>query len=89
MSKIDSLSAKSRRARDHLYHIPQLADVASDLQDGGLQAYVDIDRATEVVHRSDHPKAEIFYLGAPPHVTGPFSVRATAVFVPSVGCGHL
>ena len=26
--------------------VPQLADVASDLQDGGLQAYVDIDRAT-------------------------------------------
>jgi multidrug efflux pump len=29
-----------------LRRVPQLADVASDLQDGGLQAYVDIDRAT-------------------------------------------
>ena len=31
---------------ERLRSVPQLADVASDLQDGGLQAYVDIDRAT-------------------------------------------
>jgi beta-glucosidase len=43
---------------------------------------VDIDGATEVVQRSDHPKAEIFYLGAPPGVPGPFSIRATGVFEP-------
>ncbi|MDE3038835.1 MAG: efflux RND transporter permease subunit, partial [Pseudomonadota bacterium] len=29
-----------------LQHLPQLADVASDLQDHGLQAYIDIDRDT-------------------------------------------
>ena len=31
---------------DQLKNSPQLADVASDLQDGGLQAYVDFDRTT-------------------------------------------
>ena len=31
---------------ERLRALPQLADVASDLQDQGLQAYVDIDRAT-------------------------------------------
>jgi multidrug efflux pump len=31
---------------DRLRALPQLADVASDLQDQGLQAYVDIDRST-------------------------------------------
>ena len=31
---------------DRLRRIPQLADVASDLQNAGLQVYVDIDRAT-------------------------------------------
>ena len=30
---------------ERLRQVPQLADVASDLQDGGLQAYVEIDRA--------------------------------------------
>jgi multidrug efflux pump len=34
------------RIVDRLRQIPQFADVAADLQDGGLQAYVDIDRAT-------------------------------------------
>ena len=31
---------------DRLRQVPQLADVASDLSDNGLQAYVEIDRAT-------------------------------------------
>jgi multidrug efflux pump len=31
---------------DRLSHLPQLADVASDLQNHGLQAYINIDRAT-------------------------------------------
>jgi beta-glucosidase len=43
----------------------------------------DVDTSDEIVNEIDHPKAEIFYLGAPPEVTGPFSVRATAVFLPS------
>jgi multidrug efflux pump len=42
----DELSVWVPRIVERLHHIPQLADVASDLQDGGLQAYVDIDRAT-------------------------------------------
>ena len=42
----DELSLWVPRIVDRLRRIPQLADVASDLQDGGLQAYVDIDRAT-------------------------------------------
>ncbi len=35
-----------RALTDRLHRMPQLADVASDLQDGGLQAYVEFDRAT-------------------------------------------
>jgi multidrug efflux pump len=42
----DELSVWVPRIVERLRQIPQLADVASDLQDGGLQAYVDIDRAT-------------------------------------------
>jgi multidrug efflux pump len=42
----DELSVWVPRIVERLRHIPQIADVASDLQDGGLQAYVDIDRAT-------------------------------------------
>ncbi len=34
------------RLVDRLKTVPQLADVASDLSDGGLQAYVEFDRAT-------------------------------------------
>ena len=34
------------RLVERLRQIPHLVDVASDLQDGGLQAYVEIDRAT-------------------------------------------
>src|SRR6202022_3455879 len=34
------------RIVDRLRQLPQLADVATDLQNGGLQAFVDIDRAT-------------------------------------------
>ena len=34
------------RLVERLRQVPQLADVASDLQDRGLQAYVEIDRAT-------------------------------------------
>jgi multidrug efflux pump len=40
------LSTWVPRVVDKLREIPQLADVASDLQDRGLQAYIDIDRAT-------------------------------------------
>ena len=42
----DELSAWVPRLVERLRELPQLADVASDLQDQGLQAYVDIDRAT-------------------------------------------
>ena len=42
----DELSAWVPKLVEHLRALPQLADVASDLQDQGLQAYVDIDRAT-------------------------------------------
>jgi len=42
----DELSLWVPRLVERLRHEPALADVASDLQDGGLQAYVDIDRAT-------------------------------------------
>ncbi|HVS26412.1 MAG TPA: MdtB/MuxB family multidrug efflux RND transporter permease subunit [Burkholderiales bacterium] len=42
----DELSAWVPRLVERLRQIPQLADVASDLQDQGLQAYVDIDRST-------------------------------------------
>jgi multidrug efflux pump len=38
------LSLWSGRLLEHLRQQPALADVASDLADGGLQAYVDIDR---------------------------------------------
>ena len=41
-----ALGAAVVRLTDHLRAVPQLADVASDWQDGGLAAYVDIDRAT-------------------------------------------
>ncbi|MEK7877836.1 MAG: efflux RND transporter permease subunit, partial [Pseudomonadota bacterium] len=40
------LSAWVPRLVERLRELPQLADVASDLQEEGLQAYVDIDRAT-------------------------------------------
>ncbi|HKW80669.1 MAG TPA: efflux RND transporter permease subunit, partial [Casimicrobiaceae bacterium] len=42
----DELSLWVPRLLERLRRVPQLADIASDLQDGGLQAYVDIDRAT-------------------------------------------
>ncbi len=42
----DELSAWVPKLVERLRSLPQLADVASDLQDQGLQAYVDIDRAT-------------------------------------------
>ncbi|HXX82624.1 MAG TPA: efflux RND transporter permease subunit [Casimicrobiaceae bacterium] len=42
----DELSLWVPRLVERLRQSPELADVASDLQDGGLQAYVDIDRAT-------------------------------------------
>jgi multidrug efflux pump len=40
----DELSAWVPRLVDRLRQLPSLADVASDLQDQGLQVYVDIDR---------------------------------------------
>ncbi|MEP6998816.1 MAG: efflux RND transporter permease subunit, partial [Betaproteobacteria bacterium] len=42
----DELAGWVPRIVDRLQKIPQLADVATDLQNGGLQAYVEIDRAT-------------------------------------------
>jgi multidrug efflux pump len=42
----EELSAVVPRLVERLRESPFLADVASDLQDNGLQAYVDIDRAT-------------------------------------------
>jgi len=42
----EELSAWVPKLVERLRTLPQLADVASDLQDRGLQAYVDIDRAT-------------------------------------------
>jgi multidrug efflux pump len=42
----DELSLWVPRLVERLQQIPQLADVASDLQDHGLQAYVEIDRDT-------------------------------------------
>jgi multidrug efflux pump len=42
----DELSTWVPRLVDRLRRIPELANVASDLQDQGLQAYVEIDRAT-------------------------------------------
>ena len=41
----DELSLWTRRLVDRISHSPYLTDVASDLQDQGLQAYVDIDRS--------------------------------------------
>lgn len=42
---IDELNSWTARLLERLHNSPQLADVASDLQDQGLQAYVEIDRA--------------------------------------------
>ena len=42
----DELAIWVPRIVERLQQIPQLADVATDLQNGGLQAFVDIDRAT-------------------------------------------
>jgi multidrug efflux pump len=42
----DELAVWVPRIVDRLRQIPQLADVATDLQNGGLQAFVEIDRAT-------------------------------------------
>src|SRR2546425_266002 len=42
----DELAAGVHRLVDRLRQLPQLADVASDLQDQGLQAFVSIDRDT-------------------------------------------
>jgi multidrug efflux pump len=42
----NNLSLWVPRLLERLHNLPQLADVASDLQDRGLQAYVEIDRAT-------------------------------------------
>jgi multidrug efflux pump len=41
----DELSLWTGRLVDQISHSPYLTDVASDLQDQGLQAYVDIDRS--------------------------------------------
>ncbi len=45
-TNIDELDVWVPKIVDRLRQVPQLADVASDLQNGGLQAFVDIDRAT-------------------------------------------
>jgi multidrug efflux pump len=42
----DELTSWTRKLVDRLAALPQLADVVSDLQDQGLQAYVTIDRDT-------------------------------------------
>src|SRR5437588_699613 len=42
----DELAVWVPRILDRLRELPQLADVATDLQNGGLQVFVDIDRAT-------------------------------------------
>ncbi len=42
----EELSTWVPKLVDRLRQLPQLADVASDLQEGGLQAFVDIDRTT-------------------------------------------
>ena len=42
----DELAVWVPRIVDRLRQLPQLADVATDLQNGGLQAFVEIDRAT-------------------------------------------
>lgn len=43
---LDTLGIWVPKLVDKLQHVPQLADVTSDLQVNGLQAYVDIDRDT-------------------------------------------
>ena len=43
---VQNLGTWVRRLTDRLQHVPQLADVASDFSDGGLQAYVEFDRST-------------------------------------------
>ncbi len=45
-SNMDDLTLWTHTLVDRLAALPQLADVASDLQDQGLQAYLNIDRAT-------------------------------------------
>jgi multidrug efflux pump len=45
-SNLEELATWTQRVVDRLSQLPQLADVASDLQDQGLQAYVTIDRDT-------------------------------------------
>jgi multidrug efflux pump len=42
----NELSTWVHQFTDRLKQVPQLADVASDFQDGGLQAYVEFDRTT-------------------------------------------
>jgi len=42
----EELSYWTRRLVERLVRLPQLTDVASDIQDGGLQAFVMIDRGT-------------------------------------------
>ena len=42
---MDELNASTVQLLERLRKLPQLADVTSDLQDKGLQAYVEIDRA--------------------------------------------
>ncbi len=42
----DELASETRRLVEKLNTLPQLADVVSDLQDQGLQAYLNIDRDT-------------------------------------------
>ncbi len=41
----DALSKWTAQLVDRLQQLPELMDVSSDLQDGGLQAYIEIDRA--------------------------------------------
>jgi len=43
---VQNLGVWVRKLTDRLQHAPQLADVASDFSDGGLQAYVEFDRTT-------------------------------------------
>ncbi|TMH07364.1 MAG: multidrug transporter subunit MdtC [Betaproteobacteria bacterium] len=45
-ANIDELDIWVPKIVDRLRQLPELADVATDLQNGGLQAFVDIDRAT-------------------------------------------
>ncbi|MCC6473922.1 MAG: efflux RND transporter permease subunit, partial [Burkholderiales bacterium] len=45
-ANLEELSLWAPRLTERLRALPQLADVASDLQDQGLQAYVEIDRDT-------------------------------------------